>query len=286
MTKILIPSRGRHHLLDTLVNIPEKFHKDIIVFVPKEELEKYRFAFQTKFKQTTLRSVSSYLHSIAEKRMLMVKWFQQNYGRKQLNENYSGDPKPFTSGEAKFIMMDDDLRFSKRSGDGTKLVPMTTEEDFQGMFDTWEEAMDVTGASACGISMRQGNNNMPANGVDNTRCIRCVMFTTSAFLDHRVIHGRVPVMEDFDVMLQMLRLGYDNHVVSLYAQDQKGTGTVGGCSVDRTLTIHNASAEKLAELHPNLVKLRIKENKGGPEELRIRKEVTIYWKKARASANV
>lgn len=143
-----------------------------------------------------------------------------------------------------------------------------------------------------GVSAREGNNRWsPADpayirdgGVNriNTRMLRVLCFRRDIVLDVAKF-GRVAVMEDFDLSLQLLRAGYPNRVLWDYAQNQTGTNTSGGCSTYRTHAVQESSARTLAALHPDFVKLRKKENKTGGE-FGNRTEVTIYWKKAAASA--
>lgn len=89
-------------------------------------------------------------------------------------------------------------------------------------------------------------------------------------------------MNDFDVNLQLLRLGYDNLLLSQFAYNQAGMQSPGGSADYRTVETQSQAAIKLAELHKGFVNLRNKINKTG--ELRERTEVTVYWKNARASA--
>ena len=133
-----------------------------------------------------------------------------------------------------------------------------------------------------GVSAREGNNRIGVGGLDlrndNTRTLRALAYRTDSFLG--VVHGRVDVMEDFDVNLQILRGGGSNTSLHYWAQGQSMTNAPGGCSTYRTHEVHERSAEKLAELHPGLVRLRLKENKTDAGGFGTRKEVTIQWKKA------
>lgn len=183
-------------------------------------------------------------------------------------------------GEHTFLMMDDDLTFYQRKSE--EVYNLVDIESFVPMI---EKIKLLLGAYVhVGVSMREGQNRHPIDGVDgfvlNTRICRVHAFRTAAF--NLVEHGRVQFMEDFDVALQLLRKGYDNCTITHYAQGQKATQTEGGCSEMRTHANHEASAIGLHNLHPQFVKLRDKKNKGGGE-FGTRKEVTIYWKKARAS---
>jgi hypothetical protein len=183
-------------------------------------------------------------------------------------------------GEEKFAMVDDDVRFVRRiSPDATSLikcVPADVDQMWSAVVRRLETYAHV------GVSARQGNNNMGVGSPDevaeeNTRTLRVLCYRTKDFLKAK--HGRVPVMEDFDVNLQLLRMGLPNINLGWWSQDQKMTNAPGGCSTYRSHQLHEQAAHKLAELHDPYVKLRQKVNKTGGE-FGTRTEVTIYWKKA------
>jgi len=181
-------------------------------------------------------------------------------------------------GQSTFCMMDDDLTFARRITPGDWHARQSTAEDIREMIEKVEQLL-MQGYAAVGVSAREGNNRLTGDVKENTRMIRVLSFHTKTFLECE--HGRVPVMEDFDVLLQLLRKGLPNVVTVNFLQGQRATQETGGCSDYRTLKNHSAAAEKLAELHKGFVSLRIKKNKG---DFGVRKEVTIQWKKAFDSA--
>ena len=183
-------------------------------------------------------------------------------------------------GEEKFAMVDDDVRFVRRAQpDATGLVKCVPAD----VDDMWRCVINQLDAYAhVGVSARQGNNNMGVGRwyevvEENTRTLRVLCYRTKDFL--KAQHGRVAVMEDFDVNLQLLRMGLPNINLGWWSQDQKMTNAPGGCSTYRSHQLHEDSAHKLAELHSPFVSLRQKVNKTGGE-FGTRTEVTIYWKKA------
>lgn len=183
-------------------------------------------------------------------------------------------------GGDKFAMCDDDVRFVRRaSKDATGLIKCVP-ADVDQMWAYVQSSLD--GYAHVGVSARQGNNNMGVGAwhevvEENTRTLRVLCYRTKDFL--KAQHGRVAVMEDFDVNLQLLRMGLPNLNIGWWSQDQKMTNAPGGCSTYRSHQLHEQSAHKLAELHAPYVKLRQKVNKTGGE-FGTRTEVTIYWKKA------
>ena len=187
-----------------------------------------------------------------------------------------------SEGDHNFCMMDDDLGFLiRRGGLGDWHLSGQTPRETLDMVFYIETLLKVGGYGAVGISAREGQNRLNTCPTDNTRMIRVLSFNTDAFLGCE--HGRVEVMEDFDILLQLLRKGLPNCITVRYAQGQRQTQESGGCSDYRSHEVHGASAEKLAELHAPYVRLRMKKNKSGGA-FGERKEVTIYWKKAYASA--
>ena len=184
--------------------------------------------------------------------------------------------------DRKFFMMDDDIRFYIRRTPGkTNLLNIETANEVRSMLSQVRRLLETH--SAVGISPREGNNHVKEDAAENTRLCRAWGCVVEDFLACE--HSRVQWMEDFDIMLQLLRAGKPNISLSVYAQGQGGSQAPGGCSDYRTLENHNAAAHALHELHPKFTKLRQKENKTGGE-FGTRTEVTIYWKKAFASSGV
>lgn len=185
-------------------------------------------------------------------------------------------------GEDKFCMMDDDLYefFWRKNTEVTNLVYPQNKRAYWTEMMEWISTSLDTHAHAS-VSAREGNHNAGLGDVVslaelNTRTLRVLAYRTRDFLS--VEHGRVEVMEDFDVNLQLLRRGLSNVCSFWYSQGQRGTGAKGGCSDYRTEEVQDAAARRLAELHPGFVRLRQKKNVSGG--LRERTEVTISWKKA------
>ncbi len=181
-------------------------------------------------------------------------------------------------------MLDDDVSLVvRKSADATSLR--------KGAASDWDECLSAVEHhlslyAHVGISARGGNNQLGVGGprdlvIENTRTLRALAYDTEKFLS--VEHGRVDVMEDFDVNLQILRRGWKNANLGYWAQDQKMTGAPGGCSTYRSHAVHETAARKLAELHSPFVRLVDKKNRGGGE-FGTRKEVVISWKQAFASS--
>lgn len=264
---ILIPSRGRAHNCDTINNLPPELYDNVWLFVLESEAAAYQKSNENLwYGKVHIVCASTSEDKISEKRRKMVDYMLKVYGM-----DY-------------FWMMDDDLKFFERRNEYTgdtrlKILSSLDFDGFQNMFDAFESKVNLEPDRFCalGISMRQGNNNLKPDGDFNTRLIRCGMYRSRAFLDCE--HNRLRYMGDFDVMLQMLKMGYDNYVTAQFSQDHVGTNAKGGCSNERDENAMEESANGLAALHPDCVVTKQKQNKGG--KLAVRTDVTVYWKKAR-----
>jgi hypothetical protein len=193
-------------------------------------------------------------------------------------------------------MLDDDLRFFYRPevrplddplpgagmpNENPPRLYRSKPEHIVQTFAAIDTALDSYVHAA--IGPREGNNTYPIPYVLNRRPLRALAYRKHAFLS--VEHGRLAVMEDFDVTLQLMRMGYSNYLTSNFAQDQYVTGKAGagGCDDYRTHAVQEASAKKLEELHRPFVTTRLKQNKHGGA-FGTRTEVTIYWKSAHKAA--
>jgi len=260
--KIYIPSYKRYNAVSggTLKWIPKGLYKDVVMIVRQEEQDWYikclRWAIDHGLYVHPIESVTG----IADTRRVIGLIAE-------------------SMGEFNFCTMDDDVCFATRkSEEVTNLRPSEAVD----MIDMLCELDRQTQSYAqVGISLRQGNNNVGFGPKpllqENTRAIRVCAFQTMPF--NRCEHGRVRVMEDIDVSLQLLSRGYKNAVLYHWAQDQKETNAPGGCSTWRTHEVHEEAAVKMSELWPGICTLRDKVNKTGGS-FGSRKEITVQWKKA------
>lgn len=178
------------------------------------------------------------------------------------------------------LMLDDDLRFFKRrTDDATKFLPVTNGELELCMNDMDRLMVKYTHG---GILAREGGNRITDRIKLNTRLLRALAYNVEVLRKHKIKFDR-GAMEDFDVTLQLLRLGYCNVALCSYVQDQQRSNAPGGCSTYRTPAYQAAWCKRLHELHPDFVKLVQKTTKvawGGSE----RTDVVISWKKAYESS--
>lgn len=180
-----------------------------------------------------------------------------------------------------FLAVDDDVHWLVRRGPDTWRMRYAEPIEIDAMLECVDKLLVDFGH--VGVSSREGNNYLGVGSPEtlytqNVRTLRALAYRTKDFLS--VEHCRVQLMEDFDVNLQLLKLGIPNANIGYWAQGQQMTNAPGGCSTFRTQELHERSARKLAELHPGLVKLRMKSNKTDKDGFGSRLEVTVKWKAA------
>lgn len=178
----------------------------------------------------------------------------------------------------RMVMMDDDLTFFTRRDDDPTKARNSAASDKAAMLKALEGHLkhSIHGS----ILPREGANRVADEGVlYNTRLLRVLAYRAQAVLSAGVKFNRIPVMEDFDATLQLLRKGYRNFVLCEWWQNQAGSGLEGGCSTYRTMDVQAEGAHGLKKLHDPFVTIVQKTTKGawGGGE---RTDVKIAWKKA------
>lgn len=175
--------------------------------------------------------------------------------------------------------LDDDLSFLTRNGpDHEKPLYLheSSAEDIKQMFDTLEDTLE-SGYAHCGISGREGNNRVVEDSKDVARSHRILAYDASVLEQHELRFRTL--IEDMDMTLQLLRLGYSNRVFYRWAQGQVTSAWEGGLSDQRTAATLEEGAKDLEGLHPGFVKAVQKTTKtswGGGT----RWDVNVRWKKA------
>jgi hypothetical protein len=192
--------------------------------------------------------------------------------------------------KAKYLLMlDDDMDFCWRPDiTSPQLVTIDDGPRLRAMLDTLEGWLD-DGFVHVGLSARQGNNNQFNNddGVygyhkyrDATRMMNAYAYDVKKLAALKVDAGRNPVMHDFDLTLQLLRLGLPNRVSFEYCWNQRGSNKAGGCSTYRDAALQQKSAEQLKHDHPDFVKVVLKKTKDAWKGMQERYDVNVQWRKA------
>lgn len=192
------------------------------------------------------------------------------------------------AGERVLLMLDDDMDFCWRPDMASPRLETIKDRDRMMMLLNTMERYVRAGFVHVGLSARQGNNHESVPYKDATRMMNAYAYDVLALRDlissSKVVLGRVPVMEDFDLTLQLLRAGYPNRVLYDYCWNQRGSGAEGGCSTYRTSTLQARAAHELARLHPDFVKVVTKNSPSQQGVMTTRTDVTVQWAKAYASA--
>jgi hypothetical protein len=179
--------------------------------------------------------------------------------------------------EDKVVMVDDDLVFAtRRKDEPTKFNPATVDE-IEELFAMIDLNLEVY--AHVGVATREGGNYNTDDYYTCSRMLRVLAYNRSVLKAEGIRFDRLPVMEDFDVTLQLLRAGHPNFIINYMVQNQNGSNLAGGCSTYRTLGMQEAAALGLKKLHPQfvtVVKKDIKERGAWGE----RTDVRIQWKKA------
>ena len=145
----------------------------------------------------------------------------------------------------KVIFLDDDIHFYARRLDNPQRLEPATDIQIHKVLSMLDTSLQTYAHG--GIAARQGHCFLPQQPVYNQRYIRILGYNTIILNKYRVRFDRLPLMEDFDVALQLLRMGYPSILHTNYAQDQSQTQAAGGCSDYRTQELHTAAAKKLQE---------------------------------------
>ena len=243
--EIYILSRGRATKQTTFISLPEGLKNTTKIVVPKSEVEDYR----------GLPVIGIDANGIGPTRQ----WCLEN------------------SPSGMVLMLDDDLTFAtRREDDRTKFRPSTDNEIHDLFCDIAERLQEYVHV---GVSAREGANRRTENYLSVGRMLRMLAYQSKTVNDLNICYNNLPVMEDFDVTLSLLRKGQPNCIINHMVHNQNGSGLEGGCSVYRDKEMQTIAANMLAKKHHSYVTVVQKETKtawGGG----VRTDVRIQWKKA------
>jgi len=248
--QIFIPTYGRHQRQHTYNHLPESIRRNVTLVVQYSERDLY-----SQYKN--VRVLPRDIHTISPTRQYIASNLVGRTG--------------------KFVMLDDDLRFDYRRMDEPGKFYVATDKQILQLFSEIEKQLDRY--SHVGVLCREGGNRVENDTKECSRMMRVLAYRADTLWRENIKFDRLPLQEDFDVTLQLLRKGYKNLVLCKWVNGQGTSGAKGGCSHFRTLELHNENAKKLAELHKPFVKLVEKTTKGawgGATRL----DVMVQWKKA------
>jgi hypothetical protein len=254
---IVIPTHQRVERQITLRSIPDEWRsRTYLVASTEEEADELTDRYRAR-----VFSAPPYVKTIAQKRKFILEWAHKQ-------------------GFKKLLMLDDDLRFSRREftdtpdGGFTFKLVKTTDKDVDWALRIVERKLDSF--AHVGIGPRQGNNGLTQHRRwnPNYRMIYALGYRVPTVIK-RCKLGRIEHREDMDLCLQLLTQGYANRVLIEVVVDQT-YNSPGGASAERKIERSNADADKLASWFPNFVKVVERDYKKSIK----RKEVTVAWKKA------
>jgi hypothetical protein len=269
---IAIPSRGRPDWKKqvTLRNfIVMKSKRPVVLCVPdrKEEGRRYR---------------NNVLSIVGDRVNLSVEYVPETHFGISHTREWILTELATKYNERYVLQLDDDLDFCYRPNMANDdLETIKDLERFEAMFVMLEKWLKE-GFIHVGLSARQGNNFFlgPETYRDVVRMMNSYAYDTHALKKLNVELGRIPVMEDFDLTLQLLRKGFPNRVSYNYCWNQRGSGAEGGCSSYRTPELQTESAQLLQKYHPAYVTLVTKTAGSVWKGMEEREDVTIQWQKA------
>ncbi len=255
---IVIPSMSRSHKQTTVKQLPKQLLGKTSIAVPCLQVAQY----QKCNPMISITGVPDAIKGISHTRKYLMEQCKTRY----------------------LMMLDDDMKFAYRtdmkSPTLTSLLPESN--GVMNMILYWYQLMSQY--AHVGLSARQGNNRVEESVKECTRMFNAYTYDLKRVWDAKVIIGRLPVMEDFDLTLQLLRKGIPNAVIYRWCWNQSdGSNAPGGCSSYRTASMQQQAAEQLSKLHPGFVRVVEKESTNW-DGMNKRMDATIYWKKAYESS--
>lgn len=268
--KIIIPSMGRSDILSTakqlqFAGIPKKYECFIVV-IPEER------NIYEKYYGDSFRIISVALRGTNNVRQFVI-------------ENCNVE-------DNKILMMDDDLRFFHRPDmDNVSLYQSTGEQILEMV--RWIE-QQLENYAHVGIPTRTQNFQLTSRmekaksfELKTVRLNHLHAFRKDIILGEELnFHGglEINVMEDFNMVLNLLELGYPNIMSCKWAHNQRFSNSRGGATSYRSLELLKICALKLKEQHPQVVTVVQKTTKsswgGTPDNPVTRTDVRIQWQKS------
>ena len=253
---IYIPTRGRKDQI-TYRNLPESVRKRAILVCPKDELAQWvKAGIPAIAHPTTCKSIGPVRQWIVDQHDIP------------------------TRGKS-IMMLDDDLYFYMRRSDDPTKFPDADDKSVVAVFEIVERYLKKY--AHCSIRQREQANTY--NWVTFAdRPLRALGYNVEILRKTGVRFDTIMLMEDFDVCLKLLKLGYPNAVIAHCVQHQSTSNAPGGCSIYRNGDLQKSAAEELARRHAPFVKLVEKETLKNDPMWKTRVDVRIAWKKAFATS--
>lgn len=276
MDLIVIPSMGRAKRQQTLACFERTLICDsyqVVLAVPHNEVSKYEAASYKgkRIKRETLKKIE--VHGVPKK------YSGISRTREYILTELAKQHKART-----VFMVDDDLSFCYRPNLSEPDMPYINDDPFgmHCMVETLTMWLEEENCVHVGLISRQANRKTGIEFQEPGRMMNAYAYDAKAIQKliktEQIKLGRVPVMEDFDLTLQLIRLGYPSRVSCQYAWTQT-SNIDGGCSSYRTAEVQADAARKLAKLHTPFVDVVERKAKTWKNNLTARVDVRIAWKK-------
>jgi hypothetical protein len=193
-------------------------------------------------------------------------------------ETNLGDVRQFVvnqhTGDPRVVMVDDDFNNWATRITGTTHYKKATPEEILNGFNRLFDNLEVY--ANAGIGPRLFANNRP--DVEYCSRVNGVVGYRKDILDKHLLRF-VPLPEDLDMTIQLLKHGYSSCTDFQLVFDQSASNAAGGCSDYRTLEFHNHHQTLMYERHKPYTRLVKKTTKGGWFDGVPRIENIILWNK-------
>lgn len=179
----------------------------------------------------------------------------------------------------KIMQLDDDLTISVLREPGKYYLRDADHKDMRAIFARVSRLLDRyphVGAAARNEAHLCFDKDIKTCG----RAIRFHGFNVPKMRDLRINIDRVPTIEDYDFILQILKKGVENAIDCQVFVGDKGSNLPGGCSEIRAASEDGKWARLLQKHHPQFVTLVEKTTKMPGGKLWTRTDVRVAWKKA------
>jgi hypothetical protein len=249
--QIAIPSRSRWRDIKTVYNLSTRLWSNILVVIPHDQYDPYRASVPTD-----IAVVSFTGEGIHAKRQAILNWKKTG----------------------KIIMMDDDLKFYKRTRDGKKF-PGTLPEQTEQMIEELVRLLDYY--PMVGLTDKFMSQTKPRGYMECHRFNQILGFNRDLLPDPWP-EFRVPHDEEHDVHLQLLVKGYKTAISTEWSKSDTPNAR-GGCSDWRNDEILMSAHEKLMELWPGIVTIDFKVDS---KTDKITRKARYNWRAAKQIGNI
>lgn len=261
-------SRGRAGKVTTLASIPAAWRDRTYLVVSKADAEDYRT-----------------LHH-GECGIIAAPEFVTNYSQKFQwildglleADDLSAWPPNQRSSEAKAVILDDDLVFSRKING--KLITERDPEQLAPMFAQMEALLDVY--PLVGIHPRAMGHAAPEGHVENGRII-CVQGINRRLVGPVQV-DQFPILADVILNCTLLGRGDKTALITNFFQDHGPCQAPGGCSIYRTPAMQEQVIDWLVQRWPGYVRKVLRKPKVAKWMGDTRVEYTAAWKRLQRDA--